>query len=55
MLASELFKEQTSQSTYNPRPGLSQDVHSVTKFGDENPMAKISDENSVRSSIAGQV
>ena len=29
MLASELFKEQTSESTYNIHPDLSQDVHSV--------------------------
>ena len=33
-LASEVFKEQTSQSTYNIHPDLSQDAHSVTKFDD---------------------
>ena len=55
ILASELFKEQTSQSTYNIHPDLRQDVHSVTKFDDENSVTKIRDKNSVRSSIAGHV
>jgi uncharacterized CHY-type Zn-finger protein len=40
-LASEVFKEQTSQSTYNIHPDLSQDVHSVTKFDDEIRWCKI--------------
>ena len=59
ILASELFKEQANQSTYNIHPDLSQDAHSVTKFGDkiddENSVTKIRDKNSVRSSIAGHV
>ena len=45
ILASELFKEQASQSTYNIHPDLSQDAHSVTKFGDEIRWWKFSDEN----------
>ena len=36
-----MFKEQTSQSTYNIHPDLSQDVHSVTKFDDEIRWCKI--------------
>ena len=45
ILASELFKEQTSQSTYNIHADLSQDLHLVTKFGDEIRWWKLSDEN----------
>ena len=58
--ASEVFKEQTSQSTYNIHPDLRQDVHSVTKFDDEirwwkKSVTKVRDKHSVRSSIAGHV